>query len=208
MQAESGYVLNLAQIFTLFFVMLGPERLLTRFTVMTKDISSSERWELSIKSVSFTIIALLVAALLGRQLLHEWHIEMETLSLTAGIIFFLTALIPFLTKKGEVDGEVDGEVAPQNLTPSKIAFNILMTPYGIAAIIVLVSMSHSNERTMEILLMLLGVMILDILAMGFGKNIVKFVGITPLMILGACLKVMVLALSLQIIIASLRWLIN
>jgi len=94
--------------------------------------------------------------------------------------------------------------APQGPpSPYRIAFPGIVTPYGIALAIALLTTSMDARRTTLILGLLAGVLVLDLLAMLFADAILRTVG-WLLAILGAVLIVLQIALALQMMLVGLR----
>jgi len=85
----------------------------------------------------------------------------------------------------------------------RVTFPTVITPYGIAALIVLVANSHSAERTMHIFAMLVGVMVLNLIAMLYARRMLGGVAAMVLEILGAVLGVLQVALAVSIIFVAL-----
>ena len=86
----------------------------------------------------------------------------------------------------------------------RITFPIVVTPYGIAALIVVLANSPNAERTGAILLILVGVMLLNLLAMVYARRIMGGVTVMILQIVGAVLGVLQVALAIEMILLALR----
>ena len=86
----------------------------------------------------------------------------------------------------------------------RITFPTVVTPYGIAALIVLLANSPDMQRTWLILAILLGVMVLNLLAMLFARKLMGGITAMVLRILGAVLGVLQVALALTMIVRALR----
>ena len=80
---------------------------------------------------------------------------------------------------------------------------MVLTPYGIAAVIVLLALSKGTERTELVVGMLLGVMLLNLPAMAFARAVLRAIG-PALQALGVVLSVLQLALALQIMLTAPR----
>lgn len=202
MKPEHVYFLTAGQIFTLFFIMLGPLRLMGPFTEATLDLKNPQLKKLSMHATLIATVCLIIAGVVGSRLLVSWNIEPPVLILAAGIIFFIAALRPLIHQRDQAEIE-EHATAPN---AGAIAFGLEITPYGVATTIVLMSMSHDKERILTILACLLSVMLLNVLSMMFGRSILKTIGPLPMKILGAALGVLQLGLALQIIVSSLQML--
>src|SRR4030095_10530503 len=94
-------------------------------------------------------------------------------------------------------------LASERPTAAKLVFPMVLTPYGIAAVIALLALSKGTGRTELIVGMLLVVMLLNLLAMAFARFLFRVIG-PGLQALGVVLSVLQLALALQIMVAALR----
>jgi multiple antibiotic resistance protein len=86
----------------------------------------------------------------------------------------------------------------------RITFPTVVTPYGIAALIVVLTNSRDAERTGTILVFLLAVMVLNLLTMLYGRRIMGGVTIMVLQIVGAVLGVLQVALATEMILRALH----
>jgi multiple antibiotic resistance protein len=86
----------------------------------------------------------------------------------------------------------------------RLAFPTIVTPYGIAAVIILLSVSPNAGYAIGVAAVLIGVMVLNLLAMLYARKILKVIGIMPLQIVGTVLSVMQVALGVQMILGGLR----
>jgi small neutral amino acid transporter SnatA (MarC family) len=81
---------------------------------------------------------------------------------------------------------------------------VVLTPYGIATVIVLLSRSMESERTAIIIGLVVAVMLLNLIAMLFARRILVGVTIIVLQILGSVLGIVQAGLAIQIILRGLR----
>lgn len=194
-----GYLLDTGQLFTLFFITLGPLKLLGPFAQATHTLDSRALRMLALKSAALGIAALAAGGFIGRSLAMKWMVPVGVLQFTAGLIFFLIAMHGVLAQYEVAPHPTDA--APPS--PMKIAFPMLVTPYGIAAVILLLTLSGDAERTANTFAMLALVMVLNLLAMVFVRSIMRPAAVAVLQVLGAVLGVMQVALSLSIMLAAL-----
>jgi len=86
----------------------------------------------------------------------------------------------------------------------RIAFPTVVTPYGIAALIVVLTNSREVERTGAILAILLAVMVLNLLTMLYARRIMGGVTAMVLQIVGAVLGVLQVAVAIDMILRALH----
>ena len=84
------------------------------------------------------------------------------MELAGGIIFFLVGLSAVLEQYHPLHAAPPPLPAAPMAAAMRIAFPMVVTPYGIAALIVLLANSPSVARTLQILAILVGVMVLNL----------------------------------------------
>jgi multiple antibiotic resistance protein len=193
------------QIFAFFFVMLGPLRVLGPFVQRTRGIDDATVKRIAWWTFVVALVGVVTGGLLGRAMLANWKVSIPAMVLTAGIVFFMVALRQLLEQY-----EPAPAPPPEALPASPIAaacnivYPIVLTPYGIAAVIALLGASGGTTRTAVILSLLVVVMVLNLLAMWFARRILVGFSMLVLQVLGAVLAVLQVALSVQIILIGLR----
>jgi multiple antibiotic resistance protein len=197
-----------AQIFTFLFLMLGPFKIIGPFAKITKGKDARFTQQIAVRATFFASIALLLAAVLGERILSSYGIPLPVLALAAGIILFLVALKHILEELtgSASDGEETSGPGPtptlkMALTP--LAFPTIVTPYGIAALVVFLAYSPDFETRLIIGGVTLAIMLLNLIVMVATRYILPILG-AVMPILAAVLGVVQVALGLQIINNSLR----
>jgi len=197
-------MLDAGQIFTLLFVTMGPLKLLGPFAQRTRDLDVAALRGVAVRVFVLAVIAVLVGGFLGRSLLVSWKISIPALTITTGIIFFLVALKLVME---QYDPHAEG-AAPLPQAPMaaalQLTFPAVVTPYGIAALIALLASTADTLRVELIFGLLLGVMVLNLLAMLFARHIMHGVGLLVLQLLGAVLGVLQVAMAVQFVLHGLK----
>ncbi len=203
------YIVTTANLFLLFFIMLGPIKIIGPFFAATHELDRSKVRSLAWKVFIVGTIALLLAGVVGSSLMRKWHIDVPVMQLAAGLVFLIVAL-KLVLQQYEQPQAHEPPPAPGK-TPSlamHLTFPVTITPYGIAALIVFMTMSGDLVRSLSVFGMAFVVMVLNLLAMLGARAIMRWIGQIPLQILGAVLGILQVALALQFIveaIKSLRW---
>ena len=191
------------KIFVLLFLMLGPIKILLPFVEMTRDTDAAFQRRLATRAILYSAAALTFAGLVGRSMLDNFDIPAPVLALTGGLVLFLVALQTVLH-------QFTGAAAPKaNAAPglhlafSPLAYPTIVTPYGIAAVIVFVTLAQ-DDLTVKLTVagVVAAILILDWLAMLFANAILKWMG-TALQVLAVVLGVTQIALGLNVILQGL-----
>jgi len=194
-----------AQIFTFLFLMLGPFKIIGPFAKITKGADAKITYRIALLSIFFSSLALLVAAFLGEGILSSYGIPLPVLALSAGIILFLVALQNVL-QQFTPHSEDTASLAPtptMKMALRPLAFPTIVTPYGIAALVVFLALSPDPQSRLTIGAVVLAIMLLNLIVMLLTRHILPVLGVV-LPILGAVLGVVQVALGLQIINRSLN----
>ena len=189
-----------AQIFTLLFLMLGPFKIIGPFAQLTKGADDRQAHRIAALSTVFASAALLVAAFLGGSLLESYRIPVPVMALSGGLILFLVALKNLL-EQFQIDVDTDRPAAPapgirEAMMP--LAFPTIVTPYGIAAVVVMMAISPDAQARWVVGGIVIAIMLTNLVIMMLARKIMPVMGIV-LPILGAVLGVVQVALGLQII---------
>ena len=196
------------QVFTFLFLMLGPFKIIGPFAMVTKGADAALTRRIALRATLFSSIALLAAALLGEGILSSYGMPLPILSLAAGLILFLVALINILQQFRPPAQQDEASEAPVPLPTMKVAltplaFPAIVTPYGIAALVVFLALSPDLRSRLLVGVIMLGIMLLNLCFMLMTRLMLPV--LTVLMpILGAVLGIVQVALGLQIINNSLR----
>lgn len=198
------YILSFAEIFTFFSLMLGPIKVLVPFVKMTKDTDAKFRRKLALRAALISTIICLVAAFMGQRALKAWHISIPAIMLAGGIILFLVALqMVMQIYPSSSRHEATPPIPALAMAVSPLSFPTIVTPYGIAILIILMATAQDATRQMGIISALVAIMILNLLAMLFAHTILKFIGVITLQILGSVLGVLQVALGIEMILQTL-----
>lgn len=197
----------ISQIFTYFIVMLGPIKILAPFVKMSRGMDATATTILAVKGFFFACLAGVAAATLGKNTLAKWDVGLPALLIAAGLVLLLVALRSVLSQYEQSPRVSPGDnpqPATKMLAISPLAFPTIITPYGIAAFI-LIDTAVPPEQNIEIYKVFLEVMALNLVGMLFARPIIKYLS-TVLTILGAVLGVLQVALAVQMIILAFRML--
>jgi multiple antibiotic resistance protein len=148
---------------------------------------------------------IVAGGLIGRAVLARWHVSIPALQITAGLVFFLVAIRHVLEPYEPAHAPAPGPLPPTPFAAAlRLVFPMVLTPYGIAAVIALLAASTESTRMVTILGLVLVVMVLNLAAMSFGRRILVGAVVIGLQVVGAVLAVLQVALSVQIILGALR----
>ena len=196
---------SLGAAFTFLFVTLGPLNVISPFAAMTNGRDVAFKRRLAFRAVLIAAIALVVAATVGVKTLQSWGISVGILLLAGGVILFLVALQQVLAGYNPHGPQAQGTPAAAVPAPSEfelalspLAFPTIITPYGLALLILLFTLYPLGSGGWWILATAAFVLALDLLAMLCADLITSIpFSKAGLDILGAVMGVLLVALGIQ-----------
>ena len=81
------------EIFTIFFVTLGPLKVLGPFAQRTQGLDDASVRRIAVWAFVIATIAIVVGSYIGAALAANWRVSIASLSIAAGIIFLLVAVM-------------------------------------------------------------------------------------------------------------------
>jgi multiple antibiotic resistance protein len=195
----------LGKIFTYFMVMLGPNKLIAPFVSISRGMDDAACRSLAFKGFAIACLAGVAAATMGQKTLAKWGVSLPALLVAAGLVLLLVALQSVLAqyeprpaKKADAPAE---PATPSLLTAlSPLAFPSIITPFGSAALILLLAAAPAGQD-LEILGVFLAVMVINLIAMLLARPIIKY-GAALLQIVGAVLGVLQVALAVEMFLIA------
>ena len=198
--------LGLGKIFTFFFLTLGPKAVIAPFARGTAALDESSRRKVALITTGISLLAVLIAATIGVRVLDNWGISTGALLVAAGIILFLVAL-ESIRSQYEVPDSVEAAPAVKASLRQlgfKLAFPYVVSPYGVAVVILVLTSRPETVPMLPILAMLGGIMLLNLVVMLNAQRIASSPYIAPLMaVVGSVLAVLQAALGVHAVLVGL-----
>jgi len=191
------------EIFTLFFITLGPLKVFGPFAAQTRHLEPAAVRGIALRVFAVSLIAVAAGGIVGRALLLKWHVSVPALLIATGVIFFLVALRVVMEQYEPAHHPAEPLPAEPMAAALKLTFPTVVTPYGIAALIALLAATDNFVRQELIFAMVAANLVLDFLAMLFAHALTAPGLLMGLRLLGAVLGVLQVALSVQIILHAL-----
>jgi multiple antibiotic resistance protein len=196
---------SITHIFALLFLMLGPFKIIGPFMQMTASADHNLTRRIAFRAIIYSTAALLIAGLLGQSILAKYRIPINILALSGGIILFLVAVLNVIRQFNMPEKHDKTNQAPPDLgiAINPLAFPTIVTPYGIAAVIVFLAISPDLKTKLTVGAVVMAIMTLNLVFMIYSKGLYRILAfILPL--LAAILGVLQVALGLQIMYRSIN----
>jgi multiple antibiotic resistance protein len=188
--------------------MLGPLKIIGPFAKITQGATPALTRQIALRAMIFSSIALLLAAFLGARIMRNFNIPLPILALSGGIILFLVALLNIIKQFGTPLANEENVISPTlNMALYPLAFPTIVTPYGIAAVIVFLVLSPDLNSKLTVGAIVLAIMAMNLIFMLITRFIYKILAIF-LALLGAILGIVQVALGLMVIYNQFRILLE
>lgn len=200
--------LGIGKIFTFFFLTLGPNRVVGPFARATASCDKATRARIALLATGVSLMSVVLAATIGVTVLENWGVSSGALLVAAGIMLFLVAVDSIKAQyRSDVarPAEADPEPVPALECAFRMAFPHIVSPYGVAVVILVLTTRPENVPQAPIFAMLVGIMLLNLVAMLTARTIAGSAFVAPaLAVLGSVLAVLQAALGVQAVILGLR----
>jgi multiple antibiotic resistance protein len=191
----------LALLGSLLFTLMGPIAMLPLFAGTTAGADPALRRKIALLAFVIAVGVLSLAVLVGSAVMKGSGTSPASLIIAAGFILLATALKNLLGEPAAASRERPPVTLATALTP--LAIPGIVTPVGVAVLIIFVSYFPAIEQQFAILGAVIGVMAINLVAMLASHAFMKKVGPSPLVILGAVFGVLQAAMGFQFIINGL-----
>jgi multiple antibiotic resistance protein len=196
------------QIFAFLFLMLGPFKIIGPFAKITQGADPKLTRQIAFRAMIFSSIALLLAAILGARIMSNFTIPLPILAISGGLILFLVALLNIIKQFGTPTTTPEKAITPTlDMAINPLAFPTIVTPYGIAAVIIFLALSPDLNSKLTVGAIVLAIMAVNLIFMLITRYIFKFLAVF-LALLGAILGIIQVALGLMVIYNNFRILLK
>jgi len=196
-------------IFIIFFLTLGPLKVIPIFYRFTYNAPLASRRKLALRATILSSLIIFLIALLGQIILSQWDVSRPALLIAGGLLLLISAIQMLLQFK--LPRPLRQDAAPpteENMLPlviNPLTIPTIITPYGVVAILVTTSQAQGDpQRQLIIFTMLLSIIILNWLGMIFAKTIIEKINIVTLLIIGWVFAVLQTGLAIDLMIEGFR----
>jgi multiple antibiotic resistance protein len=201
--------INLSFVFAIFFLTLGPLKLIPAFYGVTQGLDGKTRIGLALKSTVLAFVILLVAAVVGSALAVNWRVSREALTITGGFLLLIgslkilsNALSPPAPREDAAPADPPAK-RPISIVISPLAIPGIITPWGLVALLLFVSVAEDQNRLAGVGVMLLLIMLLNIIGMIFAGPVMRAVGLPAMSVLGWVFSILQAALGVTFMLRGL-----
>jgi multiple antibiotic resistance protein len=191
-------------VFTIFFMLLGPLKLIPAFAGLTRGAEARFKRDVAIRATTIALVLCAFVALAGGTLLGKYRISLDALRIGGGLVLLIAALL-VIFQKSQPPTPGPGTPTALQLAASPLAVPVIVPPAGVAAILIFMMLAPQTPGMMQaVAICLVTIMALDYLVMAFIDQILKTPGLAlVLTVLGSVLVFVQVCLGLQMILVAL-----
>lgn len=187
---------------SLLFTLMGPIALLPLFASATAGADRRLRRRIAVTAFLTALGTLAAAVFVGAGAMAKAGTSPSSLIMAAGLILTLTALRNILGSAPAP--KLDRDAAPTAaLGFMPIAIPGVVTPVGVAVLIIFVSYFPSTADKLAIMGVVVGIMLLNLAAMLGARWFMERIGAAPLLVLGAIFGVLQAAMGVEMLMSGL-----
>jgi len=192
-------------VFTIFFLLLGPVKLIAPFAATTRGADDRFKKEVALFGALIATATCAFVALAGEKLLVKYEISLEALLIAGGLVLLIAALNAIFQRAPQLDSGTGTKTALQ-VALSPIVFPTIVPPAGVAAILIFTMAEPRYPGINRVIIICLAiVMVLDFLVMRFINLITKTPGLfLVLQVLGSVLMFMQVALAIDVMLSAFK----
>lgn len=195
---------DLSFVLIIFFVTLGPIKVIPAYAQLTREIPAGDRRALAIKATLLATAVGFLILFLGDKLRANWQIGSADLLMTGGILLLIGALDAIKNAEHRPDAQEPPQ-STKGLALSPVTFPIIITPYGIVALLLFAAVAGDTQTFLiGVFGIFLGMMVADCLAMIYARQLLGFIRIGTLMAFGWLIAVLQAALAIHAFMTGLQ----
>jgi len=202
---EQGWLAYLALIVSLFAIM-NPLYSISSFLVLSKNLPEQERRAVPIRTAFASFLIMVVAFFAGESILRLFSLSLPALRISGGLIVFATG---WSMVRGELGAAKRNEGAGEVVDPSRsiavipLAMPLTAGPGAISMMVVVATYGNPWEGRVAVVFAVFFVCLSVWLALRMADSISRVLGATGMDVVGRVMGLILLALSVEFIIAGL-----
>ena len=196
---------NFSYVFTIFFMLLGPIKLIPPFAALTRGADGRFKRDVAIRGAVIASALCAFVALAGGTLLSRYRISLDAVRIAGGLVLLIAAL-QVIFQRAHPSSPHSGKPTAIQLATSPIAAPIIVPPAAVAVILTCMLLAGQNPRmTQSVAISLAIIMVLDFLVMYFIDRVMRTPGLMMVLsVLGSVLIFVQVSLAIEFILHSLK----
>lgn len=191
-------------IFTVFMLTLGPIKTVPAFFTMTQNQAPAAARALALQGATAAAAISIVIAAVMTGIAASWRVSADDLRIAGGILLF-AASWEMIGQFGRPASPPQSAAPAQRPAIAPLAIPIIVTPWGVAAILFFADLANDDLKMSVIVIgILLLVMLLNLVGMLLARQIIARVGVISFQVLGWILAVLQAGFAVDAVVTSAR----
>jgi len=192
-------------IFTIFFMLLGPVKLIPTFVGLTRGTDGQFKRDVAIRGIVIASVLCAFVALAGGTLLGRYRISLDAVRISGGLVLLLAAL-QVIFQRAKLPSPGSGKPTATQLAASPVAVPMIVPHAGVAAILICMGLRSQYPGIVLSVAVCLGIMmVLDFLVMYFIDWVVRTPGLMiVLAVFGSVLVFVQATLAINLMLVALK----
>lgn len=197
---------SLSRIGIIFFMTIGPIKIIPVFVKLTENASKQVRIKLAIRSWALSTSAIMAVALTSQNILDKYKISLSALIAAAGIVLFLISLKMLLAQYDTRENNpLPTPENPLHALISPLTFPTILTPQGIALVMISMTIAQRlDNNAHNILGLIIMIMTLNLICMLYARPILNVLKPSLLKVLSTVLSIIQLALAISFLFSAIN----
>ncbi len=202
--------LGVYEIFLIFFITLGPVKIILPFHQLTEHLSIKNRLKVAVHAEIISAIIILILVIFGIKIVDKWGLSRTAISITGAIIMFLQGLALVQVNPAQINFVSALKIKDKyKLTLKQITYYliapVIITPAGVTMILAVRSLHYTDLHSTIVLTIKVAVivLILNFITMLLTSLICKVIKPSYLQIIGWIFSIFLMILAVQVIINEL-----
>lgn len=194
---------HLPFILTIFFMLLGPIKIIPPFVALTKERDAAYKRALAVRATAIAAVLVMFVALAGGALLDRYRISLNSLRIAGGLVLIVAALNAIFRRTPPALARPGATL--MQIAAAPLAVPVIVPPAGVAAMLIFIMLAPENPGMWTALAVALTiVMTLDFLVMFFIDGVMKTPGLMlVLLVVGSALVFVQACIGVETILRAL-----
>jgi small neutral amino acid transporter SnatA (MarC family) len=156
--------LTLGEFFALLFIAMGPIRVIAYYVPIARNLSADVQRTLAWRTILTGFLVVCVIILIGAGVVKNFHLDLSTLMLAAGLTYIILAVPMLLAEPSDIP-PVPQIKDPLRLAISPLAVPAMITPLGIATLFGVAAYVPDLATILVFLSMIVAILIINFAGM-------------------------------------------
>jgi multiple antibiotic resistance protein len=201
----------LSYVFTIFFITMGPLRAVPTFARITAGIAPTDRRSLAWRGVLVATAVMLAVALVCAGIRDKWQVSWASMAIATGLLLLMSSL-QTIHSLFSVDTHMAPPAPPSAERPAPkgwavmpVAIPGIVTPFGIAAVLLFLAADPGDARSqLQAAALIMLIMLINLAGLMFVRTVMRLVTPAGFLVIASVFSILQAGLAIEFILTPLR----